>query len=241
MKALWVVSSVVSLQLFAFCGQARAVTYGYAEEFASNDAGWRGRTTSQILDHLTTGGVADSGYVSHPATASADSPAGSLVANPNPMAAQGLIIFRAGTGASGGAFTGNWLTSGISRVQAYLDHSFAPQDMEYYVRLSRAPGQAAVFFGDRLVDADSGLTLINFEISPDNFSPAGFADYPTVLSLVTEFQIGALLRDPVSISDQGTDVDFSLDHVSLVPEPSSGLLALGALAAAAAVRRRRSR
>jgi hypothetical protein len=227
------------LQLVVFTGEARAVTFGYTESFDANDAGWRGRTTSQILDFAATGGVENSGNVSHPSTPTADSPAGSLVMNPNPMAAQGLIIFRAGGSASGGAFTGNWLTSGISRVQAYLDHDFAAQDMDFYVRLSRAPGQAAVFFGDTLVDANSGLTLVNFEISPDNFSQAGTADYPTVLSSVADFQFGALLHNPVAVDQQGLDVDFSLDGVSLVPEPASLLLAVGALAAATCVRRRR--
>ena len=125
-------------------------------------------------------------------------------------------------------------------MQAYLDHDFAAQDMDFYVRLSRAPGQAAVFFGDTLVDADSGLTLVNFEISPENFSQAGTADFPTVLSSVADFQFGALLRSPVAVDQQGVDVDFGLDGVSLVPEPASFVLAIAAMATATCVRRRRS-
>jgi PEP-CTERM motif-containing protein len=238
MKVVGVMSSVLSMQLVLLCGQAQAVTFGFTENFNTNDAGWRGRTTGQVLDYLSTGGFDNSGNVSHPSTIPADTPAGTLVQNPNPMAASGQIIFRANGSASGGAFTGNWLTSGINRVTAYFDHDFAEQDMDFFVRLSRAPGQAAVFFGDTLVDADTGFTRVDFEITPANFSPAGFADYPTVLSSVADFQFGAMLRNAVTPANPGTDVDFSLDRVSLVPEPSSVLLMLGVAAAATAYRRR---
>jgi hypothetical protein len=217
MKAVFAVSTVLALQVFTLCTPARAVTFGFTEGFTSTDAGWRGITTTQLLDHHLTGGVDNGGYVDiAPINAV---PASSF------MSTNGAVVFRAGTTASGGAFAGNWLDAGISTVQAYLRHDLTQTPVEFYVRLTNGP--AAVFFADQPVGASDGWTLVNFEISPANFTPAG-GTFAGVLPNVQNFQIGARITG--TVTDPGTtNLLFDVDQVSLVPEPSTVLIAFGAI------------
>jgi hypothetical protein len=232
MKSVLAVICVIAFHSLLSCGTAQAVTYGYTENFTSNDAGWRGLATTQLLDHHLTGGVDDGGYVD---IAPANDPqAGSL------MSTNGAVLFRANSTASGGAFVGPWLNSGVSKVQAYVRHDLEESPINYFVRLPGAPGQAGVFFADSPVDADDDWTLVNFEISPANFTVAGGpgTTFTSVLSNVSNFQIGGQISGspaPTAL------IHFELDQVSLVPEPASIVVAMGAALAGLAFRRRRSR
>lgn len=217
------VSLVLSIQTLVFCGAAGAATVPFTESFTSNASGWLGPGSAQSPVYSATGGVSG-GYIQHdPANAFADT---SLPGN-------GLVVFRANSSASGGAFTGNWLTAGINNVQAYVKHTVPNTPVEFYVRLSAGP--AAVFFSHQTVLPSTDWTLVNFEISPANYTDAG-GTYNTVLAGVTNFQIGARITS----TPQGVSGVAAIDNVSLVPEPSSALLAIAAVVGGLAARRRRS-
>lgn len=216
----------------ALCQSARAVTYGYTEDFTANDAGWRGPGTSQLLVYNATGGVDGGAYLD--IAPGSDPVAGQLPGN-------GVILFRANASASGGAFVGNWHTSGVSRVQAYLRHDYNDLPINFFVRIPGPPGTAGVFFADQPLTASNDWTLVNFAITPDNFTIAGGpgSTFANVLSNPSNFQIGAQIT--AAPPNGGTVVAFDLDRVSLVPEPSSVVLVVGALICGFAARRNRSR
>jgi hypothetical protein len=242
MKLILSVVSVVALYGVMLIAPAKAVTVGYTESFTANDAGWRGLSTAQLVDHEASGGVDDGGYIKH--IDSALTPAGNFVASPVPGGPSGAIIFRANSSASGGAFTGDYLTPNVTNVYAYLQHDFAELPVSYYLRLPGAiPGQAAVFFGDQAVPASSGWTRVNFEISPANFSLAGSpgTTFESVLANVPNFQIGAAIFGTPSPAGAATNVHFGLDQVLIVPEPSSVFLVFAAVCSALAWGRKRFR
>ncbi len=233
MKCFVTAALLSLLQLLAWNSTAEAVTFDFTESFTANDAEWRGLSTSQLVSHHANGGVADGGYISHIPTASA--PAGNFVESNVPGGPSGAVIFRANSSASGGAFTGNWIDAGVTTVQAYVRHNFTEKPIDFFARLSS--GGAAVFFGDTAVEANE-WTLVNFEISPDNYTNAG-ATFEAAVSNVMNFQIAAIIRG--GVSSPGTNIQFALDQVSLVPEPSSALLVLGATVFTWTLRRRRAR
>jgi hypothetical protein len=150
------------------------------------------------------------------------------------MTSNGAIVFRADPTDSGGAFAGNWLDAGVSHVQAYLRHNFDQFPIEFYVRLTNGP--AAVFFADQTVAASDDWQLVNFEISPANLTFAG-GTFNGVLSNVQNFQIGARIAGSVSNPGDPTLL-FDVDQVSLVPEPSTMLMAFTAMFGALPRRRR---
>lgn len=226
MKTLFATLLVMVLQLTPFCASAWGVTYGFTESFTLNDAGWRGITTTQLLDHHLTGGVDNGGYVGI-APANAVAPA-------NFMSTNGAVVFRAAPTASGGQFAGNWIDAGVSHVQAYLRHNFDQFPIEFYVRLANGP--AAVFFADQTVPAGDDWSLVDFEISPANLTFAG-GTFDGVASGVQNFQIGARILGAVTNPGDPTLL-FDLDQVSLVPEPSIAYLAVSALACGLRRRRR---
>jgi hypothetical protein len=153
------------------------------------------------------------------------------------MGSMGAVVFRAAPTASGGAFAGNWLDAGVSRVQAYLRHNLAESPIDFYIRLTNGP--AAVFFADAPISASEDWTLVNFDISPNNFTFAG-GTFAGVLANVQNFQIGAQVVG--SVQDPGnTFILFDVDRVSLVPEPASVLLVVSALACCPPLRRIRRR
>ena len=229
MRSVWVVLSLFLFSASALSTSAFGLTFPYTESFTSDAAGWTGPGTSQALAHFATGGVDDGGYVAH----AASNPAGNYMS-----AAQGGIVFRANmsANASGGAFVGNWLDGGVTRVQAYVKHDYDVAPVEFYVRVTR--GAAAIFFADSAVAASDDWTLVNFEISEANYESGGGA-FDFVLGGVQNFMIGA--RIPENLATGATPVIFSLDEVSLVPEPSSIALLLTTAMCGVSFRRRRDR
>jgi hypothetical protein len=226
-------TTVLLITAVTYHTPARAVTFGFTESFETSNAGWSGLLATQPLDHSPIGGVDDGGHVDiQPST---DPAASALGGN-------GPVIFRAPASASGGAFTGNWLTSGVSTVQAYFRHSLDLAPVNIYVRMAGAPGAGAgVFFAESQVEQNDGWTLVNFDVTEDNFTVAGGpgTTYAGVLGNVTQFQFGAQLL--TAVDPPSTQIHFELDQVSLVPEPSSLLLVVGMTVGLLPWRRRRTR
>jgi hypothetical protein len=239
MKVLIRVVTVLAVQCLMICPSAHAITHGFTESFSANDANWRGLANAQSVMFHATGGVDDSGYISH--LESADPPAGNFSgAIPPTQAAGGAIIFRANANvdASGDAFTGNWIDAGITRVQAFVRHDFTEKPINYYLRLAPAAGGAEIFLGDTEV-VNGQWSLVNFAISPDNWFSGGAANFGQALVNIANFQIGALIETP--FTNTTTPVFFEIDEISVVPEPASAAFTIGAVLAGLSVRRRRSR
>ena len=218
-----------NLVVVVVCSPAMALTYPFTESFTANAAGWTGPGSGQALAHSATGGVDDGGFISH---LTGNIPVAGSYMNPT----QGGIAFRATPSASAGAFAGDWITAGITTVQAYVQHDYDVAPIEFYVRLTNGP--AVVFFGDDFVAAGDDWTLVNFEISPSNATFAG-GTFEGVLPSVQNFMIGA--RIPSNLDTQNTPVVFQLDQVRMVPEPSAILLAVGLVACGIFLRRQRVR
>lgn len=225
MRTAWLVTSGFALLLCAVCIPAQALTFPFTENFDSNRAAWEGYGDNIELGHSLTEGVNDSGYVFHSTDVNA------LPNSDQLMGSQGLLLFRANAAdnASGGAFTGNWLAAGVTNVTAYVQHDYEHAPIDFFLRITGGnPGAGAVLFDlgvNPIVDTGDNWTRLSFEISEAN-SMATSGDFNSVLPNVANFTIGAILAQ--DLSNAGIPISFKLDQVSLVPEPSSILLVLGA-------------
>lgn len=152
------------------------------------------------------------------------------------------VLFRGendptfGFDASGGAFIGDYISSGITEVSFDIRHN-ANVPLSFFVRLAtpqRFPGAVAVAFAPVVPGEFQRITLDISESSP-NFVTFEGSDFQTVLGNVGLLQIGVVTPDGFGGVDAG--FTFDLDNVAIVPTPAAASL-LG-LAGLAAVRRRR--
>lgn len=211
-----------------------AVTFPFTESFDADRSGWEGFGDNIPLAHSATGGVNNSGYVFHDPIPTA----GQL------MGGQGAILFRANAAdsASGGAFTGDWLSAGVTRVLAYVQHDFDEQPIDFFLRVTGAnPNAGAVLFDlgvSPILATGDNWTLLDIEISEANSTPTN-GSFASVLPNVANFTIGGITANDISLG--GVPVNVRLDQVSLVPEPATLMTALGAIACGLLSQRRRSR
>jgi hypothetical protein len=223
-----------ALTTFLVPSQTRAVTFPFTENFDLDRSAWEGFGDNVPLGHSLTGGVNNSGHVFH----------NSLPTAGQFMGTQGLILFRgnAADSASGGAFTGNWLAGGVTRVQAYVQHDFDEQPIDFFLRITGAnPGAGAVLFdvgANAVAATGDNWTLLDFDISEANSTPTS-GSFGTVLPNVANFTIGALTANNIALG--GIPIQVKLDGVSLVPEPSALLLAFAAGVCGVSWSRRRIR
>jgi hypothetical protein len=221
MRSVFLLLMSVAVQLLALSESAQALTFPFTESFDLNRSGWEGYGDNIALGHSLNGGVDNGGYVFHNSVPTA----GQL------MGSQGLILFRANAAdsASGGAFTGNWLAGGVTRVQAYVQHDFDEQPVDFFLRITGAnPGAGAVIFDvnlDPVAATGNNWKLLDFEITEANSTPTS-GTYNSVLPNVANFTIGALTANNISVG--GTPINLKLDQVSLVPEPSAMAMTLAA-------------
>ncbi len=224
----------VLLVATALAAPAHAVTLGFTEDFTANSAGWIATDNATALAHNAIGGVDNGGYASVPSNNTPQS---------HQLTGNGVILYRANTLASGGEFIGNWVTSGVTKIQAYVRHNYESLPVEFYIRIPSSMGRTGIFFADQLIPAsvNDEWSLVNFEITPDNFEVAGAdtSTFENVMSAPTAFQIGAHILSSPPVG--GVPVEFAIDRISLVPEPSSLALAFGGILYGFAVRRRRVR
>jgi hypothetical protein len=189
----------------------------FTESFETNASGWVYGTSSAPI-WSATGGVGNSSYISAPATVSGSG--------------FGAIVFRGNdaNNASGDAFAGNWVTSGVTTFSTYVRHN-ADVALNFYARFDAGAGRAASSV-NFLVNPNS-WTLLQLPVGNEvtsfqSYGAAGVGQtaFDAVFSGVQNVQI-ALSLDTVNA---GKAVTVDLDRVSIVPEPSI----LGLLGAAAA-------
>lgn len=212
------VSAVVLLA--GVSGASAQLVNAFTETFDAGSEGWLAGTFSP-LDFDA------SGFVSSTADISAAGPFG-------------LTLFRGHDDfdASGDAFVGDYLTSGITTVSFDIRHDYTDA-LDFALRIAtpgNSPGFAielseSVFFGE--------WTTVTFDLDPNNplytpEGPAGFGFFAGVMTDVGNLQIS--LTPPAGLP-VGTFVTFDLDNAKITPSP--GAFAPFCIGLLAAARRRR--
>jgi hypothetical protein len=231
-------SCVVAATLILVPAAAQAVTVPFTESFEGGASGWviglvPSGTGSPAWS--STGGVADSGFISMSRTMSASQFNGSGF---------GFIAFRgnAANDASGDAFVGDWLAAGVSSFSAFVRHD-APSPLNFYVRIDAGGGAA----GSSVVFSVPSNTWESISVpiveSPSSFQSYGNGTFSSVFSNVQNVQIALAATQPAEVLDGTTTYTFGLDSVAVVPEPSAVMLVLSGLGCGVIgyVRRRQTR
>lgn len=217
----------------ALPGSALAVS-SFTETFDTNDANWLDGD-SGVPTYSATGGVGNSGYISW-------NPVPDFNSGPGGFGDPLKITFR-GNGsnnASGGAFVGDWLSSGVTEISLAIRHNNA-SPLNLYARLNSGFG-AAASIGNGLAStliAPNTWTTITIPITDTNppFVSYGAGTFNSVFSNMNDLQFGLYL--PANTEFSGLVVD--LDNVSIVAVPEPGTLGLMSLGLLGLVLGRRSR
>lgn len=216
------------LVLFAAAG-AGAVTVPFTESFDASVSGWE-NATNNPLAWTATGGSDGGGYASGTFNFLGYTSA----------FGGGPVVLRASAtdNPSGGAFIGNWLTSGVGTLTANVRHD-APEALTFFLRIASSfnfPG--AVFTGTQTV-ASNVWTQITFAIDPASpFCIAEGSTCAAALGNVGNLQLGT--SAPAGLVDDDVAYTISVDQVSLLPIPEPGtalLFGLGLAGLAGAGRR----
>lgn len=213
---------------------AAALTVPFTENFSTNNSNWglasSPSSTYISAPYVATGGpngVGD-GYITSLHTLGSST--------------QGQVIFRGQNGfdSSGDAFVGNWLTAGITQLRFFVRHN-AEIDLTIGARfgVSNNSPAASVLNLDKVspnVWTEVRIPITNAVTPGISYNQEG-GTFAGVFGALGNLQILAQ-RETLAT---GTQVQFDVDRISIVPEPSSVVLAglgLGALALAAWKRRR---
>lgn len=206
---------------------ARAATVPFTEDFTSGPANWFVDSAGTMpLSHHASGGPDGGAFVSNEFALRGE---GSL---------EVASLFRAhqALGASGGAFTGNWLSDGVTELSFFIRHdAHVSTSLTFFARMATAANFPAVVGLSNAVVPPNEWTEILLPITPADITPEPPGTFAGVLSQVGNMQIGVQAR-----GDSGPEfITFGLDKVSIVPEPAT--LALLLSVAVPAVLRRRER
>jgi hypothetical protein len=204
--------------VLALAAPVSAVTVPFSEDFSADAAGWL-NTTSGPLTWNAAGGPDGSAYVSTNA--------------PSQGAPQGTIHFRANdaANASGDAFVGNWITSGVDLISAYVIHD-APAPVTFFFRFA-GPGGGNAMVAITAPVAPNTWTQISSLISPAALTSAG-GSFGVTMANVLNLQVGVIADAP----EIGMPFTYGVDQVTIVPEPATaGMLACGLVLLAAGRRR----
>ncbi|MCH2113922.1 MAG: hypothetical protein MK171_03270 [Pirellulales bacterium] len=195
-----------------------AATTPFTEDFSADVADW-GDAGSLPLTFVGAGGPDGSSYASTDFAFSSGGGSGGSSA----------VLFRGhdefgSSGSSGGAFEGNWISDGVEKVKAFVRHN-APSPLSYFARGSgpfNFPGAVAVAFAPVMPNVWTELT---FDVTASSFQLVSYegSDHGTVFSNVGHVQLGVSI--PEGFDANPSSFTFDLDKVSIVPEPTTALLA----------------
>jgi hypothetical protein len=216
--------------LFGYCQNSSAATIGFVENFSTGAADWRDGS-SEALDWQSSGGPSGESAVVNRFNFSTATGFGST-----------SIVFRAqenfgDMGSSQGNFIGDWLGAGVTSISFSVFHD-APQSIDFNVRFTRSVNTPGIISNNFSVPQDewtehfiqiTPLSIQSISRPPSNFEVA-FSD-------LSRIQIS--IERPEALATNNTDYNFRLTRVSLIPEPSSGLLSVAASLIFLTRRRRR--
>lgn len=216
--------SILSVAFVSTAGSAFAVT-NFTETFNTNASGWlNGASGAPIYN--ATGGVGDSGYISY-APADFNSGSGGFG---DPLA----LMFRgnAAADASGDAFVGDWLGSGVITLSLTFQHNYT-ESLNFYARIGGTGGAGASLTNTVVFTiAPNTWTTITIPITDSNppFASYGSSTFNGVFANVQNLQFGLYLPANTDISG----LVVGLDNVTIaVPEPTAAVmfgLGLGVIA-----------
>ncbi len=215
--------------VLASAGAAFAIP-AFTESFADGPANWRGETNAEFLDYSPTGGVVENdGFVSEDFNFVDFVPGG--------FGGGVQTIFRgeASTGASGGAFVGDW--NNLTELSFFVRHD-APESLNFFLRLASPFNFPSVNY--QAPDAVAPNTWTQIDVPLDASAPGWVltgTPFSDVLANIGNVQIGVDRLADTSLPGQDLVVNFDLDRVSVIPTP--GAAGVAVLAGLAAVRRRR--
>jgi len=137
------------------------------------------------------------------------------------------VLFSRGhstAGASGGAFAGDWLSSGISEFSFWVRHDFT-DPLTFFTRFATPanfPGVAGLSLVPVLPNT---WTQVTFSIDAGN--PLMFPEGPpgtfeAAFGNIGNLQLGLVV--PLGLAGYAPDVTFDIDRISVIPAPGSGLL-----------------
>jgi len=158
------------------------------------------------------------------------------LSDPAGFGAVTVLAGTAGNGASGGAFAGDYLASGIDTLSYDVRHD-AATPLAFSLRIATAANfPAVIVFGTAPVAASGEFTTVSFDLSLDNplLVPEGGPEvFETTLRNVGNIQLLTDVPGPI----EGETVSFAFDNVTIVPTP--GVVATLGLGGLGAMRRRR--
>jgi hypothetical protein len=234
LNRMFKVASVIVITLVSAASLASAAIVPYTENFAASASDWRQADGTIDLAWNAAGGPDASSYGS------------SSFSFVNQAAGARPAIVRAhdeyGTsGASGGAFVGNWLAEGVTGFSTWVRHN-APVPLNFYARYadpSNSPGAASLEFVPVLPNTWTKLTFNIAFGTPNLFleGPPTLALYNNVFDSIGHVQIGA--ETPAALAGNPGVFTFDVDQPTLLPEPTTA--ALLALAGAGLLLRPRTR
>lgn len=207
-------------------------TSPYTETFDAGANNWLGGDFLPPTE-FATGGVGDSGYIQAQTGFEFADPEGFNVVF------RGNTGFFPGTDASGGAFNGDWISSGVTNLSFSVRHNIT-QPVTFFARIAADtmgapfPGGVAIAFQPVVAGE---WTTISIDIDPNNPAFVSFegSTFESVFSNVGFIQIG--IATPVSLIGDPSLFEVGLDNVAIVPAPAGFAVLVPALLA---TRRRRS-
>lgn len=194
--------------------RAEALTVPFAEDFSGSTAAWKNNANTDLT--LKSGGP-DGDYVSTDftfGTATSQTPV--------------IVRAQSNFSSSNNAFFGDWVAGGATKLRVNVRHNDANGSLPIFARLSLAPAPGIIFGTSTLVPANQ-WTLLEFDIQFNNplisfESAPTLANYNAVMTAVARLQFGVTIPD-AELSNM-TPITFDVDRVSVVPEPTSLLLAV---------------
>lgn len=200
----------------------------FTETFDNSASNWVNSPGTAFLDHVTDGGPNGAG----------DGYASGTFNFLNAAADDNVVIHRAQDefNASGNAFVGNYIESGIDFLTFDFRHNL-PVPASVFTRITppaNFPGAIGVNFAPVLPNQWTTIAIPLTAGSPQFVSFEG-ATFESIFSNVGHIQFGVTVGDAFA----GLDADFifDIDNVSIVPTP--GTFALLAATPLLAARRRR--
>lgn len=210
--------------------QAVALTTPFTEHFATSASNWEDSTFAS-LTHSSTGGPdgAGDGFVST---------VKEFAAGSNLGFAQTVFRGHDDANASGDAFVGDWIASGVTTYSFWIRHN-APDPMAFGTRFAFPVNSPGANGTGTPAPVSAGVwTKVTIPISSPPIFPEGPPSlFNTVFGHIGNLQISA---QPSSANNLEIPITFDLDKISIVPEPSGIVLATCGLVFVSALRRRRT-
>ncbi len=199
----------------------------FTETFDAGNANWTNFNGSGGLDWFSSGGPNDSAYVS----------GGFNLQNASGMFPPVVLRAQQGDNASGGAFVGNWIESGVIGFSFDIRHDL-DQPITIFGRFATPQNNPGAAVNSSITVEPNTWTTVTFDLTEDSADIISFGSgtYESIFSNVGNIQLGFYVPD--GLAGQDIPMRLDLDNAGLLI-PSPGAAGLLGLAGIAAMRRRR--